>query len=488
MRFLWPRSLAGQLTAVLLVILVSAQAVILIILHDERRLALKFAARQYVLTRIVAVVKLMEEAPPNLHGAILASASTPGAEFRVSASPAVAAHKKKFDDDDEEDRLSRNLSRRLAAFLGAENRDVRVIVIESEDDDHISIGGWREGRPFARMFGEPSSRSGDDRHSRMRNQMHMANTSGLVVSLRLSGGRWLNATTRIPPPDMTIAVSSVIAMGVAGLLLILIAVLMVRRVTRPMVRMAHAAERLGRGEDVSRLPEEGPSDIRGTTRAFNDMRERLERFVTDRSRMLAAITHDIRTPITSLRLRAEMVEDEETRQRMLETLEEMQQMTEAALDYAREDAAKEDTRAVDLGALIDALSEDLKSLGRDVTFEGDGRIVLRCRPAALRRAIRNVVENAVRYGKRAVVSLDETAGKVSVYVDDFGPGIPDGEQDRIFEPFVRLEESRSKDTGGIGLGLAIARSIVRGHGGDIEIENRNEGGARFILWLPKSEK
>ncbi|MBT3549778.1 MAG: HAMP domain-containing protein [Rhodospirillaceae bacterium] len=494
MKYIWPRSLAGQLTAVLLIILIAAQAVVLIILHDERRLALMFAARQEVLSRIVAVVKLMEEAPPGLHKAILASASTPGARFHLSDTPVVAAHGEsglRADDDDDdhdsdEDTLGRILAGRLGTLLGAGQRDVRVSVIEGDDDDQSILRGWREGRPIARMFGGPHA-DARNMHQRMRPQdMHAARMGGVAVSLRINNGRWLNAATRVPPPDMAIAVSSVIAMGAAGLILILIAVLMVRRVTRPMARLAEAAERLGRGEAVTALPEDGPSDIQGTTRAFNAMTERLERFVSDRARMLAAITHDLRTPITSLRLRAEMVDDEEARTRMLETLEEMQELTEAALDYAREDAVREDTRSVDISALIDSLCDDLQNMGLDISFYEAERLVVRCRPAALRRAIRNVAENAIRYGNRAILSLAENAQRISVYVDDFGPGIPEAEREKIFEPFVRLESSRSKETGGIGLGLAIARSVLRGHGGDIEIEDRREGGARFTLWLPKS--
>lgn len=493
MKYIWPRSLAGQLTAVLLIILIAAQAVILLILHDERRLALVFAARQEVLSRIVAVVKLMEQAPPELHQAILASASTPGARFQLSDTPVVTApgeNDRGADDDadddshnSDEDTLGQMLAGRLGALLGGGQRDVRVSVFEGENDDLMFR---RDGRPISRMFDSPTKGSRARHHRMRRADMHIARMGGLAVSLRINNGRWLNAATRVPPPDMAIAVSSVIAMGAAGLILILIAVLMVRRVTRPMARLADAAERLGRGESVAALPEDGPSDIKGTTRAFNAMSERLERFVSDRSRMLAAITHDLRTPITSLRLRAEMLEDEEARGRMLETLEEMQELTEAALDYAREDAVREDTRNVDISALIDSLCDDLDNLGQDVTFDEAERLVVRCRPQALRRAIRNVVENAIRYGNRAILSLSEDALRVSVHVDDFGPGIPESEREKIFEPFVRLEASRSKETGGIGLGLAIARSVLRGHGGDIEIEDRDEGGARFTLWLPKS--
>ena len=196
-------------------------------------------------------------------------------------------------------------------------------------------------------------------------------------------------------------------MGVMAVALSLIVILMVRRITRPMAQLAAAAESVGRGETVAPLAEQGPRDVRQTTRAFNQMHERLQRFVQDRTRMLAAISHDLRTPITSLRLRAEFVEDEETRAKILETLDEMQRMTEATLAFAREEAAREETRTVDLGALIESLCQDLEEMGMDVAFAGADKTPYPCRPLSLKRAVRNLVENASPR-KRARVALERT--------------------------------------------------------------------------------
>jgi signal transduction histidine kinase len=215
------------------------------------------------------------------------------------------------------------------------------------------------------------------------------------------------------------------------------------------------------------------------------MHDRLQRFVQDRTRMLAAISHDLRTPLTSLRLRAEFVDDEETRTKILETLDEMERMTEATLTFAREEARREDTRTVDLAALVESLCEDLRDLGMDVTYSGPSRLLYPCRSVSLKRALRNLIENAVGYGRRARVGLEQTATEVPIVIDDDGPGIPEADFERVFAPFVRLEESRSQETGGIGLGMAIARSIVRGHGGDITLANRPEGGLRATLHLPR---
>jgi signal transduction histidine kinase len=214
------------------------------------------------------------------------------------------------------------------------------------------------------------------------------------------------------------------------------------------------------------------------------MQARLRRFVDDRTRMLGAISHDLRTPITSLRLRAEFVEDEETRSRILATLDEMQDMVEGTLAFAREEAASEPTRVVDLAALVESTADDLADLGADVAFANPGRLPYAARPVALRRALRNLIENAVRYGRRCRLRMERDREEVRIVIEDDGPGIAEDQQERVFEPFVRLEGSRSSETGGIGLGLAIARSIVRAHGGDIRLGNRPEGGLAVTLALP----
>jgi signal transduction histidine kinase len=185
-----------------------------------------------------------------------------------------------------------------------------------------------------------------------------------------------------------------------------------------------------------------------------------------------------------MRLRAEFVSDEETRQKLLTTLNEMQAMTEATLAFAREDATQEPTRTVDLSALLESLCADLADLGWDVTFSNGEKIPYRCRADALRRAVRNLIENAVRYGERARVALTRTRDGIEITVDDDGPGIPEADMERVFGPFVRLESSRNRATGGVGLGLSIARTIVRAHGGDIALANHNS--LRATVKLPRA--
>ena len=208
------------------------------------------------------------------------------------------------------------------------------------------------------------------------------------------------------------------------------------------------------------------------------------RFVQDRTRMLAAISHDLRTPITTLRLRAEFIDDEEMRGKILDTLEEMQAMTEAVLAFAREDASNEETREVDLSALASSMAEDFSELGKDVRFLGDDAIVYACRPISLKRALRNLIENALRYAGAAEIKVVKGVDGLQISVLDQGPGIPAEKLEEVFSPFFRVEGSRNLETGGVGLGLSITRTIIRSHGGDVTLANRKDGGLEATINLP----
>lgn len=260
----------------------------------------------------------------------------------------------------------------------------------------------------------------------------------------------------------------------------------VLRLTAPIRTFAQAAERLGRNVDAPPLPEDGPREIRLASRTFNEMQWRLRRFVDDRTRMLAAISHDLRTPITRLRLRAEFLEDPEQQAKMMADLDEMEAMISATLAFAKDDTAHTPHEVVNLAALIESICDDCADIGRDVVYTGPDRMPCDCSPLALRRALTNLVENAVKYGGRARVSLHADAERVVIDVDDDGPGVPENELERVFEPFYRLEASRSRESGGAGLGLAIARSAIRTHGGDLTLGNRTGSGLRAEVTPPRT--
>lgn len=472
MRRPWPKSLAGQMIALLLLALIVAQAIGVAIFFDERRGAVRAVTRGQILSRTASIVRLLNDTPPVLHGRIIESAGTRRLHFELAETSFIPAGAPPSQ--------AEFLHERLARLLGDQAREVRIAV---QEEDRFPF--WRgRGR-----FGPFRYDDDDDDHHMERRYGPFAGrhrhfpSQGLKISVLTRGGPWLNVATLIPTRDPEWRFSGHFSLGFAALALVLIVIFMVRRVTRPLRALAGAADRLGRGEETEPVAERGPEDVKAAIRAFNRMQARLGRFVADRTRMMAAISHDLRTPITSLRLRAELIEDPETKARMIETLDEMQALTEATLAFVREEASREDTRTVDLTALIDSLVQDFADMGKAVTFAEAPRIAYACRPVGLKRALRNLIDNAVTHGGSARVALD-TDEEHAIVIDDDGPGIPEADLERVFEPFVRMEESRSRETGGIGLGLAIARSLIRAHGGDITLANRDGGGLRVTVRLP----
>jgi signal transduction histidine kinase len=307
-----------------------------------------------------------------------------------------------------------------------------------------------------------------------------------MVSLQLPDGSWLNFAAPVESPEPFWSLRFALSMTVMLLAVVVMSALVVRHLTKPLGTFARAAQRLGVDVKAPPIPESGPAEVRQATRAFNEMQERIRRFVEDRTQMLAAISHDLGTPITRLRLRAELVEDEDQKEKMLADLDDMEKMVSSALAFARDEAASEPHAMVDLRTLLQRVCDDMVDAGHAITLDiGDDTVPFGCRPAALRRALTNIIDNAVRYGHQARVSLDYDQDMVLVRVDDDGSGIPKELQEDVFKPFRRIEASRSRETGGTGLGLTIARTIIRAHGGDVMLSNRSEGGLRVDVRLPR---
>ena len=475
-----PSSLGGRLLLLLLAALTLSHLVGFLIFSDERRQAMRSVHHIELLERTAAMVRVLETTSPEMRGEILRAVASPRLRYWITADTALAGANAET--------MERWLAVRLQELLPEGPRAPARV--------HMTDEGWpseimeMHGRGHRGMVShhnrdEESDRDSDDGDRGFGPRWRSAAGMGLTLSVPLSDGQWLNVATGFPAPRTDWAWPSIVSLALAAFAIMLVVALTVRRITRPLKALSNAAEKLGRGEDVEPLAETGPAELQRTTAAFNAMQERLTRFVRDRTAMLAAISHDLRTPLTSLRLHAELVEEGETRTKLLTILEEIQRMTEATLAFAREESAREETRPVDLSALVDSLCDDLAELGMEVSFAGAGRAPLSCRPVSLKRALRNMIENAAAYGHRARVALECSAGDFTIVIDDDGPGIPEEDQERVFGPFVRLEESRSRETGGIGIGMAIARSIVRAHGGEIILENRPEGGLRATVRLPK---
>jgi signal transduction histidine kinase len=305
------------------------------------------------------------------------------------------------------------------------------------------------------------------------------------VAAQLPDGRWVSVRARVGGAQR---IATLLAAQTVVLLILLLIPLMIFawRVTRPLVTLARAAADTRPGNSGDPVPETGPEDVRSLTRAFNAMRQRILAMLADKDRMLGAIGHDLRTPLASLRVRVEQVGDDRLRERMVGTIEEMAGMLDDILSLARAGQPREAPEPTDLAALIGDTVADYQAMRQPVTLAGEGVLVTRgVRPLSLRRALRNLIDNAVKYGGNATVGLTEQAdGAAVISVDDAGPGIPPDRVAEMMEPFARAEESRNRDTGGTGLGLALARSIAMGEGGRLELVNRAQGGLSARIVLP----
>ncbi len=272
-----------------------------------------------------------------------------------------------------------------------------------------------------------------------------------------------------------------ISLALAALIL---AFFVARMAAAPLKGLAEAARNLGRDLDHPPLSEKGPSEVAAAAAAFNAMQARLRRDLTERRHMLAAITHDLQTPLTRLRLRLEGVKDRELRARLVDDLAAMQVLIREGLDLARSADWSEPWAVLDLDSLLESLVEDEVDAGRPATFGSPSRADVRVRPLALRRALANLIDNAIRYGGSVEVSAEQAGADAVIYVRDAGPGVSEELLESIFEPFARLETSRSRETGGSGLGLAIARTLVERSGGALSLANRPTGGLEARIVLP----
>jgi len=450
-------SLRAQLVLLVVAALVVAQVVSLWLFVDERSLAVRAALGFEAAGRAANVARLIEEAPDNLQNSILRAANSPLIRFDISDDPKAEVS------DGSDGGLVESRIRALLGDRYSGNIYVELHAIEGQI------------LPMPHLSSQMA-------------EMHKALMGGTLsavemnLSIALSNDRWLNVGTRFERPPLQWPFYSMLTFILtAAIILITVFWFLISRFTGPLRRLVGAVDRLGRGEEIAELPAMGPSEVREITSTFNKMQDRLTRFVADRTRLLASLGHDLRSPLTAIRVRAELVDDEETRNSLVASVEEMQTMVEETLTFARGMSASEASQSVEFGYLL----RDLKN-SSPVSFqlERGPPTSVRIRPIAIRRALRNVIENAARYGKNPRVAYLVRDEHLLIKVEDDGPGIPETDLERVFDPFFRLENSRSLETGGHGLGLSIARTIITAHGGDIWLANREEGGLRASILIP----
>ncbi len=420
--------------------------------------------------RIIATTALLNEVShvEDYHR-IITAISNPG--FRVLMPrplPEKRFHKHHYEDDEwEDDELEgdewEDDAKRLSG-LSARIHQQTMMRLHSRSTTpyHISIHRQREHAPLdGQRLGE--------RHQ-------------LAIRTQLNNGLWVTYLARpafIEQQRKYPFFWILIALG-----LLIIAIWATHRLSRPWTQLAKAADRFGVDVNAPAIDVSGPSEVRQAAQAFNRMQGRLRRFISDRTQMLAAISHDLRTVLTRMKLRAEFIEDTTQREKLQADIDEMNAMLAATLSFARDDVEAEPAAKTEITSLLSTLCDDLSDTGEAVRFHSDATVYARVHPVSLRRALSNLIANAIRYGHEADVTLTTEKDYLLITVADRGPGIAESERENVFSPFYRLESSRNRETGGTGLGLTIARTIIRRHGGDIQLSDRPGGGLLVKVTLP----
>ncbi|WP_417436125.1 ATP-binding protein [Hoeflea sp.] len=445
LKHLLPDSLAARLVFLLAIAIIAANIIALAVLAFQQQSFDQRAREEREIERIAALIPAMEAVNVQLRRVIARDASTRFARVRVEDAPLLT--------ETATGTRSRYIASQLAETLG--RQDVSVAIID---------------RPLP---------PGADRNGATHADQVIAIT--IPLSARNGQPEWLNVVTNGAPsragrvdsrPFLTVL--SLSLLSVLG-----VAIILARHLTRPLSQLSEAAQAAGRGDHTVRVPETGAREMRQAARAFNAMQAEISQFDAERMRMLAAVGHDLRTPMTSLRIRAEMVDDDELREAMVRTLDEMTVMADGLISYAREGQDAEKMEPLDLGKLLRQLCQD-----RGATCDVASGVEVTGRRVGLGRAIGNLVDNALRYGEVAKVTLTQDRHNAIVTIEDNGPGIPPDRHKAMFQPFTRGDDSRSLETGGAGLGLSIARTIIVAHGGSIDLANREQGGLRATVKLP----
>lgn len=442
---LWPQSLVGQIIVLVAIALFVAQAINFgLLLRERNRLTLTAQTAPGVY-RIVDALDSRGEAP--------ARNRPPRARFVDGAPRLIGEQRPEVE------------ARALAMFadVGLPMRAVRVI---------------EQDRP-------PPMRRMDNIRMRAMGDMRGEPRGGrLTMAAEYAPGKWVVTQTRAGNRAPRFG-GWLVGQTLILYVIVLLPLLWVgRRLARPLGQLTRSAQQFARTGSADAVEERGPGDVRELTTAFNAMRGRIVAMLDEKDRMLGAIGHDLRTPLASLRVRAESVEDEGERARMSQTIDEMNRMLEDILSLARAGRSTEAAQKVDLSALADAVVEDFIELGSPAEMADSARAVASVRPQQIRRALRNLIENAIVYGERAHVSVVREEGAIRIVVADDGPGISEDRMEEMMEPFTRLEGSRNRETGGAGLGLALVRAIMAEHGGALRLANRVGGGLEASLVLP----
>ena len=453
---MWPGSLFGRLIIILVIGLILAQLISVVIFWRDRGRAIDRSAGLELTHRIADTIELLDPLDMGERERMVRYLSRPRLKVRLL---------EEFHPLRAKDYQSTGISRYLTAALHQQLDNNRPIQVVSRID------------PGA------GSRRGSERAHR---GWPAAPRVSFLAVIGLTDGAGVRFRFRLPHEAVNRPVRLLIWIGVLLGSVIVLALVAVRQTTRPLNALAAAADELGHNINRPPLPERGPGEVRRAARAFNAMQQRIQQFIRERTHLLAAISHDLKTPITRLRLRTEMLDDEQLKTKFDADLIEMEVMIDETLEFMRGIANQEATRPVSIGALLESLHADAQDRGASFDLDVGDLAPYPAQPIAIKRCITNLIDNAIKYADRVVVKADDTGRKLKIIVTDNGPGIPESELPRVFEPFYRVEKSRSRETGGAGMGLAVAQAIARSHGGEIRLQNLPAGGLQASLELPRA--
>lgn len=463
-----PRSLFGRLMLVLLAVLVAAQLVSFAVHMHERGEELSQASGMQSAQRIADIVKLLDSLEPAERRRVVPVLSSPGLAVALDRAPRAAPQ-------EAPGARSALFAAMLRRFLG----DGRTVEVSVTGSVPLEPG---PGRGF---------RGRDGMHGGWAPPMaaHYFSRPGFafVAQVPLRDGTLVTFDTRLPAQTANWPYRLLLSLAVLLAAVIAVSLLAVRWVTRPLKTLADTADELGKNIHRPPLEERGPLEVVRAARAMNTMQARLIGYLDERTRVLAAMSHDLKTPLTRLRLRAALLEDPGLKAKVEADLDEMQSMLGDALDFLRGAGGGEPVQPVDMAALLESLQADMQELGGEVVIEGAPLKPFPGKPQALKRCLWNLLDNAVKYGKRARVAVNDNDQRLEIRIRDEGPGIPPSELGKVFEPFYRVESSRNRETGGTGLGLSIAKGIAEDHGGSLTLRNHAQGGLEATLALPRGD-
>ena len=477
MRWL-PRSLYSRLLLVLLGGLVVAQVASLAVYWQDRGEFVQRALGMRSVQRIADITRLLDGMTPAERRQVVAVIKSPALRVSLDLPPLAPAVER----DPERAHQASAYAAALARQLGT-GYD---IVVQVSDTPVVHGSGPGYGMSMGMGMSMGGRATGEGPPYRGMGQGYPLVGPAFVVQARLKDATLVTFDARQPSDASSWPYRLLLSLGILSVAVIALTLLAARSVTRPLKTLASAAERLG--EDINQPPldESGPLEVSRAARAFNHMQQRLAKFIHDRTRIFSAMSHDLKTPITRLRLRAELLDDAAVREKFEQDLLEMEQMVKATLDFMRGLEQQEAVQPLDVMALLQTLQEQSGELHGEVAIEGSVHAPYPGRLQALKRCLGNLVDNALKYGKSATLVVEDTPHELRLRIRDRGPGIPQAQLELAFDPFYRLEASRSRTTGGTGLGLTIARSVARAHGGDVTLSNLPSGGLEALVTLPRT--